>query len=115
MPGSPRNASWTAKRMVYWTTDDGVTNAELVIALRKPATFNIVSLREYLPLGQRIGAFAIDQWKEGRWIEFASGTSIGECRLVRGAALTTEKSGCVVAVRRSPAISEVGLYAETVK
>jgi alpha-L-fucosidase len=97
----------------YWATDDGVTNAQLVLTLAKPTTFNIVSLREYLPLGQRVGAFAVDQWKEGAWVEFASGTSIGQCRLVRGAPVTTEKVRLrVMLCAPGPAIAEVGLYAE---
>ena len=72
------------KRKSYWATDDGVTTPDLVIEFPKPVTFNVVSLREYLPLGQRIEAFALDQWQDGQWVEFAKGTSIGNHRLVRG-------------------------------
>ena len=79
------------KRKTYWATDDGVTTPELVLDLGKPVTFNVVSLREYLPLGQRVEAFALDQFKDGQWVEFAKGTSIGNLRLVRGDYLTTDK------------------------
>jgi alpha-L-fucosidase len=62
-------------RSTYWATDDAASTPELIIDLGQPATFNVVNLREYLPLGQRIEAFALDQWKDGRWQEFATGTS----------------------------------------
>jgi alpha-L-fucosidase len=102
------------QRDTYWATDDTVTTPELIIEFRNPATFNVVRLREYLPLGQRVEAFALDQWREGRWSEFGSGTSIGNCRLIRGERITTSK----VRLRITnspvcPAISEVGLFEES--
>jgi alpha-L-fucosidase len=102
------------KRDAYWAADDGVTNAELVIELPRATTFNVVRLREYLPLGQRIEAFGVDRWQEGRWVEFATGTSIGHCRLVRGETVTTEKVRLrVVKAAACPAVREVGLFAES--
>ncbi len=101
------------KRDTYWATDDHVTTPELVIDLGKPKTFNVVSLREYLPLGQRIDAFALDRWQDGKWIEFAKGTSIGNRRLVRGDNITTEKVRLrITRAAACPALSEVGLYVE---
>jgi alpha-L-fucosidase len=100
----------------YWATDDHVTTPELVLDLGKPATFNVISLREYLPLGQRVEAFALDQWKEGGWQEFANGTSIGSHRLVRGHYVTTDKVRLrIVQAAVCPAIAEVGLYAEPIR
>jgi len=98
----------------YWATDDAVTHPEVVLDLGKPVTFNVVRLREYLPLGQRIEAFALDQWKGGTWAEFASGTSIGNCRLVRGEPVTTAKVRLrITQAPVCPALSEIGLFAET--
>jgi alpha-L-fucosidase len=79
------------KRDTYWATDDGVTNADLVLEFPQPVTFNVVRLREYLPLGQRVEGYVLEQWQDGQWKEFASGASIGSCRLVRGADVTTSK------------------------
>jgi len=101
------------KRETYWGTDDGVTNAELVLEFPRPTTFNVVSLREYLPLGQRIEAFALEQWQGGQWKEFARGTSIGNRRLVRGTYVTTDKVRLrITQAAVCPALSEFGLYAE---
>ena len=100
-------------RDTYWSTDNSVTTPELVLEWSKPATFNVIRLREYLLLGQRIEAFALDKWESGQWTEFASGTSIGNCRLVRCPAIATTK----VRLRITnspvcPALSEIGLFEE---
>jgi len=84
-----------------------------VFEFGQPASFNVVSLREHLPLGQRIEGFALDQWKDGQWAEFATGTSIGNLRLVRGAKITTEKVR--LRITKAPvcaALAEFGLFAE---
>jgi alpha-L-fucosidase len=101
------------KKDFYWATDDGVTNASVTLEFKKPITFNVVRLREYLPLGQRVEGFALDQWQNGQWVQFTTGTSIGSCRLIRGEKITTDK----VRLRITdspvcPAISEFGLFAE---
>jgi len=97
----------------YWATDDAVTTPEVTLEFKKPVTFDIVSLREYLPLGQRIGAFALDQWQDGAWVQFAQGTSIGNRRLWRGANITTEKVRLRITESPvCPALAELGLFAE---
>lgn len=99
------------RRDTYWATDDAVTNAELIVEFKAPATFNVVRVREHLPLGQRIEAFALDQWKDGRWTEFASGTSIGSCRLVRiEPAITTKVRLRITQAAACPAIAEFSVF-----
>ena len=100
-------------RQTYWATDDDVTTPELVLDLGGAVTFDVVSLREYLPLGQRIDMFALDSWQDGQWREFAHGTSIGNHRLVRGEPITTTKVRVrITKAAACPAISELGLYRE---
>jgi alpha-L-fucosidase len=92
-----------------------VKTPDVVFDLHWPVTFNIVSLREYLPLGQRIETFALDAWENGRWTEFAKGTGIGNHRLIRGVFVTTDKVR--LRITRSPvcpALAEFGLFAEPV-
>jgi alpha-L-fucosidase len=96
----------------YWSTDDADTNAELELDLGRPVTFNVVRLREYLPLGQRVDTYSLDDWQDGKWVEFAKGEAIGNCRLVRGAPITTSKIRVRLTDSVCPAISEVGLFAE---
>jgi alpha-L-fucosidase len=101
------------KRDTYWATDDGVTNADIVLEFPQPVTFNVARIREYLPLGQRVGGFVLERWQDGKWEEFASGASIGNCRLVRGKDMTTSKVRLRVTNSPvGPAISEMGLFYE---
>ena len=100
-------------RNTYWATDDGVTTPELILEFKKPVRFNVISLREFLPLGQRVEAFAVDVWQAGGWQEFARGTSIGNLRLVRGGFVTTDKVRLrITQAPVCPAIAEFGLFAE---
>ena len=109
---SPKNLI-DGKRDTYWTTDDVVTTPELLLEFAKPLTFNVVRLREYLPLGQRIEAFILEQWNNGQWVEFGKGTSIGNCRLIRGTPVTTTKVRLrITQAPVCPALSEFGLFAE---
>ncbi len=100
-------------RETYWAVDDGVTTPEIVLEFAQPVTFNIVRLREAIRLGQRVGDWALDAWRDGGWSEFALGSAIGACRLVRGKPLTTTKVR--LRITRSPvcpAIAEFGLFLE---
>jgi alpha-L-fucosidase len=97
----------------YWSTFEQATTPELVLDLNSEVTFNVVRLREFLPLGQRVEAFAIDAWRDGNWQEFAHGTSIGNCRLIRGARISTSKVRLrITKAPVCPAIAELGLFAE---
>jgi alpha-L-fucosidase len=54
----------------------------------------------------------LDDWQDGKWVEFAKGEAIGNCRLVRGVPITSSKVRVRFTGPVSPAISEVGLFAE---
>lgn len=101
------------RRDRYWATDDNAAAPELILDLKRPVTFSVVRVREYLPLGQRVEAFALDQWADGKWNKLADGTSIGQCRLVRVPPITTTKLRMrILRVTVCPAISEVALFDE---
>ncbi|WP_165232651.1 alpha-L-fucosidase [Aquisphaera insulae] len=99
------------KRATYWATDDAVKAAELILDFDAPATFDVISLREFLPLGQRIESFALDRWADGAWHEFARGTSVGSRRLLRVPAVTTGRVRLRLGADACPALAELGLYA----
>ena len=109
---SPRNVI-DGRRNTYWATDDSINTPELIIDLGRERTFNVVRLREYLPLGQRVEAFALDIWTDNKWEQFATGTSIGNCKLVRAKPVTTTKVRLRITQSPvCPAISELSLFAE---
>jgi alpha-L-fucosidase len=97
----------------YWATDDGVTEASVVVDFGKPTTFNSVDVREHLPLGQRVEAFTVEAWENGDWVKLADGTSIGNRRLLWLKPVTAERMRFRVSkAAAAPAISELGVYAE---
>ena len=101
------------RRDTYWSTDDDAKTPELTVDFGKPTTLNVIDLREYLPLGQRVEAFAIDQWADDAWKEVAKGTSIGNRKLVRMTPITTTKLRLrITQAPVCPAISEFGVYLE---
>ena len=100
------------ERGTYWSTDDGVTAAEVVVEWKRAATFQVVRLRENIDLGQRVEEFAVDVWTGGEWRPFASGTSIGCCRILRSAVAATAERLRVRIVKGGacPALSELAVY-----
>ena len=101
------------KRDTYRATADEVRTPKLIVALGKEKTLNVVRLREYLPLGQREEAFGLDVWRMGQWVEFATGTSLGNCLLVRGKPTTTSRLR--LRITEAPvcaAMSEAGVFVE---
>ena len=100
-------------RDTYWSTDDGVTTPELVLDLGRPVTFNVVSLREHLPLGQRIEDWAIDAWAGRRVGGDRQGHRVGNRRLWRGGDVTTDRVRLrVMKAPVCPALSEMALFRE---
>jgi alpha-L-fucosidase len=97
----------------YWATDDDMRDAAVVFDLGEPVTFNVIDMREYLPLGQRVQDWAVDVRRNGVWFEIASGTAIGSRRLLR----LPDTAAAQVRLRLMntpvcPALSEFGLYRE---
>ena len=97
---------------VYWSTDDSATTPQAVIQLAAPATFSVIRLREYLPLGQRIDEVAVDRWTGTAWEEIAKATSIGNRRLLRlkGAVTTDRVRLRVTKAAACPALWGFGLF-----
>lgn len=105
--------SWVndGDRNTYWCTDDAVTATDLTLDLGKTVTFDVVSLREYLPLGLRVDDWALDRWDGSGWQEFGKGTGIGNRRLWRGEPVTTDKVRLrIVNAAACPAIAELALH-----
>ena len=113
---SPRFAAGNVadgKRDSYWCTDDAVLAASITMDLGKDTEFNVVSMREYLPLGQRVDTWALDKWAGGKWVELAKGTAIGARRLWRGEPVVTSRVRLrITKAAACPAISEFTLHRE---
>lgn len=101
------------KRDTYWATDDTVSTPELTLALSAPTAISVIRLRECLPLGQRVDAFAVDIRDGNDWKEVARAEAIGNCRLLRFPSVTTNQVRLrILKTSACPAISEIGLFHE---
>jgi len=107
------------RRDTYWASDDAVKTPSLTLEFDREVTFNVVRLREYLPLGQRVISINVDMRRGGGggggggWQEFGRATSIGNCRLIRGPKVsTTAVRVRITGASVCPALSEVALFSE---
>ncbi|MDR1810601.1 MAG: alpha-L-fucosidase [Prevotella sp.] len=96
----------------YWSTDDDTTEGEIILEWKQPQTFNIISIREYLPLGQRIDSAVVETLSGKQWTLFAKATSIGANRLLRCEPVKTAKLRIRTYGPVCPAVSEIGVYRE---
>ncbi|WP_443936922.1 alpha-L-fucosidase [Pedobacter sp. MW01-1-1] len=100
------------KKESYWATRDSVHGANFVVDLKAAKTFDVISLQEFIPLGQRIEEYSIEIFEQNAWKKIFDGTSIGAKRLIKlEKPITTTKVR--VNVTKSPVcitLSEFGLY-----
>lgn len=99
----------------YWATMDKVHEASLEVDLKSNKTFDIISLQEYIPLGQRIEAYNIEIFENNKWKKIHDGTSVGAKRLIKlDQPVTTSKIR--LNITKSPVcitLSEFGLFKKT--
>lgn len=100
----------------YWTMSDGKREGSLTVRFDSPQTFNVVSIEEYIPLGQRVSSFKVEYRSgDGDWQLFGEGATIGAKRLVRNHAVTaTEIRISVLEARAVPLLSSVGVFKSAV-
>ena len=67
----------------YWATDDDITAVSFEIHLKKPSLIKYIMLQEYIQLGQRVKSFTVEVWKDKRWQQVASATTIGYKRILK--------------------------------
>lgn len=96
----------------FWATDDKKTEASVKIELPKPATFDVVRVREEIRLGQRVQRWALDALVGKKWKEVVSGSTIGaQAMLVLPEKVTTNRVRLrILESDASPCISELSLF-----
>ena len=95
----------------YWTTDDGVKEASLMIDFGKSQTFNRFQVQEYIRLGQRVKSFKVEAFIEGSWKEITKGTTIGYKRILCFPTVTADRLRFTVLDSRAcPLISEIAVF-----
>ncbi len=95
----------------FWTTTDGPTMATVTAELPAAVRANCLMLQEHIASGQRVEAFDVEVFTDGRWRPAANGTVIGYKRLVRFAdAAVSAVRVRFTQFRIRPTLARVGLY-----
>lgn len=75
----------------YWTMADSELTGTLEIDLGKMMTFDVISISEHIPLGQRVINFKTEVHTNSGWSEHAQSNTIGAKRLIRSYPVTADK------------------------
>jgi alpha-L-fucosidase len=93
----------------YWAFADSLAEIELVF--KEPKTFNRIVLQEGIEFGQRVKAFAVDVWKDGRYEELDRQTTIGYKRILSFNEVTTTKVRVrILEAKAPPVLGEIKLF-----
>ena len=100
----------------YWAPNDNSTTGEIELTLKKPATFDVVRVREQIRLGQRVDEFALDAFEKGEWKEVLKGSSIGNQAMLKlPSPVTTDKVRLrITKAAACPTISELSLLRQPI-
>ncbi|MDP9422269.1 MAG: alpha-L-fucosidase [Pseudomonadota bacterium] len=99
-------------RETYWSTPDGVTTPSLTLDLPPGRSFDVIRIREYLPLGARVTRFAVDAQVDGTWRTLATKECISAQRIIRlPAPITARRLRLrILEAPACPAINEIALF-----
>ncbi|MFG6372645.1 MAG: S-layer homology domain-containing protein [Oscillospiraceae bacterium] len=108
------DAAWTAWKNSSSKTPGANGSASITVELGETKTFDVVSVQEFIPLGQRIISGVAEYHDEAGWHEFGTFHTVGARRLIR----TLPVSGDAVRVTINdsyavPLIRSVGVYKMT--
>jgi alpha-L-fucosidase len=99
----------------YWAAASGTTTARLEVTPASPVTFNVISIREPIDLGERVSKYHVEIKQDGAWNTTPlttsgakiQGTVIGQRQLWQLNSTTAEAIALVIdSARDVPAIAE---------
>lgn len=98
-------------RYTYWASTQENLTGSIEIKFDKPTRLNVISIGEYIPLGQRIESFALDVETSGGWRQVSGGTTIGNKRLLKFPAVqATSIRLRILSSMAPPTISELAAF-----
>lgn len=96
----------------YWASGDDFHTPAIEFSWKENIRFDLIRLREFIPLGQRIESFQVEIFENNQWKKIAEATSVGAARIIYlNNPVTANKVR--LKVNASPvciALSEVGFY-----
>lgn len=115
----------------YWTTPDGQTTGQVTITFPRATTFDVVSIQEYIELGQRVKKGKVEYLgQDGQWHPFGSSAAtnsagnaalnanpagifdtVGARRLIRSGAVTaTALRVTITDCKDVPVLRSIGVF-----
>jgi alpha-L-fucosidase len=95
----------------YWATDDGVNNGAIEINLKENSALQYLVLQEHIALGQRVKAFSVAAWSDGKWQDVAAATTIGYKRIIKLNGVESSKLRITITDSRAcPVLSDITIY-----
>lgn len=95
----------------YWTTDNQLKSASLIISFDKPTIFNRFLVQEYIQLGQRVKSFKVEAYINQQWKELANETTIGYKRILCFPTVEATKIRfTILDAKSNPLISNIEVY-----
>lgn len=110
-PGHPASHLLRKNPDGCWLAAPGLPQAYLEVRLQGRSQFDCLELKEDITRGQRIEAFQLEAWLEGKWVEIARGTTVGYKRIVTFPAVTTDRVRLIISQFRGlPCLKTFNLY-----
>ena len=94
----------------YWATNDGVLLASLEAEFQNPVEMNALLIKEFIRLGQRIRSFTIEAMIGEEFEEIATGTTVGNRRIIQFPRVKTEKLRITFDGKAPMVVSSVEVY-----
>ncbi len=95
----------------YWSPSAASEEASVTLTWESAVTFEVLSLREFLPLGQRIDAVSVEVDRDGRFEVLATVTSIGARRLIKVPKINSTRLRLRFTSPVPPALSSLQVFA----
>lgn len=96
----------------YWASRDEEHHPSIEFYWKEPVLFDLIRLREFIPLGQRVESFQVEIHDGKQWNKIAEATSIGAARIIYlESPVKTNKARIII--NASPVcvtFSEIGFY-----
>lgn len=106
-PSNVNDSDWSS----FWIASKDTKQPSLTVNFDEPATFNLLVLQEFIPIGQRVARFSVAVPEESGWKTVAEGTTIGHKRILPLDKTTTDKLRITfLEATNRPAINELEVY-----
>jgi len=95
----------------FWTAPAGANHASIEVAFDRPIVFDHALMMEWLNAGQHIEKYAVEIYRQGKWMAVAEGHAIGHKKIDAFARVTASRVRLnIIAASGQIAVREFQLY-----